>query len=153
MFKKLGLSLIALSFVVSAQARIPQNLRIVPGSEMIVNQTREAIEDLQEIHQISFQSGMLVYFATALEEIGSDKALAANAELIAALSQLAGKEVDEDSADMMAFSETHQLYFSPAVMAFLEGEIPGSVQKGKEFGDAVRKFVGTAKALIAQANK
>ena len=103
MFKKLGLSLIALSFVVSAQARIPQNLRIVPGSEMIVNQTREAIEDLQEIHQISFQSGMLVYFATALEEIGSDKALAANAELIAALSQLAGKEVDEDSADMMAF--------------------------------------------------
>ncbi len=60
----------------SAEARIPQNLRIVPGSELVVSQTLESAHDLAKIHQISFQAALLVHFVGGLQRMESDKSLA-----------------------------------------------------------------------------
>lgn len=153
MIKGFGLSIVLLLSVSFAEARIPRNLRIVPGSELIVNQTREAIEDLTAVHQISFQSAMLVFFVSKMEEIATPKSLGRVEELVVALENIAGQEMDESSDEMMAYSMEHQLYFAQAVASYLVEVIPGSAQKEEAFGKAIRKFVSEAKAVISESEQ
>lgn len=153
MIKGFGLSIVLLLSVSFAEARIPRNLRIVPGSELIVNQTREAIEDLTAVHQISFQSAMLVFFVSKMEEIATPKSLGLVEELVVALENIAGQEMDESSDEMMAYSMEHQLYFAQAVASYLVEVIPGSAQKEEAFGKAIRKFVSEAKAVISESEQ
>ncbi|MCB9083589.1 MAG: hypothetical protein H6624_04560 [Bdellovibrionaceae bacterium] len=153
MIKVFGLVLVLLLSVSFAEARIPRNLRIVPGSELIINQTREAIEDLTAVHQISFQSAMLVYFVSKMEEVATPQSIGLVEEMVSALEAIAGQEVDESSDEVMAYSMEHQLYFAQAVASYLVEVIPVSAQKEEAFGNAVRKFVSGAKAVVSQSEK
>ncbi|MBK8204485.1 MAG: hypothetical protein IPK68_20010 [Bdellovibrionales bacterium] len=141
----------------AAEARIPQNLRIVPGSELVVNQTIEAAHDLAEIHRISFQAALLVYFVGGLQRMGSDRALATGKEsiekLIVGLESMRGNQGGEDAQDLEKYSVEHEIYYDEARVAFLVDGIPGNAQSGDSFAALVRQFIADAKSLIEQQDK
>lgn len=141
----------------SAEARIPQNLRIVPGSELVVSQTIASVHDLARIHQISFQAALLVYFVGGLQRMESDKALEAGREsiekLIKGLESMRKNLGGEDTEDLDQYSGDHIIYFEEALVAFLVDGIPGDVQSKDPFAALVRQFVAEAKALIDQQDK
>jgi hypothetical protein len=141
----------------AAEARIPQNLRIVPGSELVVNQTIEAAHDLAKIHQISFQAALLVYFVSNLQRMGSDKALATGKEsiekLIVGLESMRENQGGEYTQDLEKYSIEHEIYYDEARVAFLVDGIPGNLQSGDSFAVLVRQFVSEARSLIDQQDK
>jgi hypothetical protein len=141
----------------AAEARIPQNLRIVPGSELVVNQTIEAAHDLAEIHRISFQAALLVHFVSDLQTMGSDRRLEAGKELIekliVGLESMRANQGAEYVEDLEKYSVDHEIYYDEAIVAFLVDGIPGDVQSGDFFAALVRQFVADAKSLIEQQDK
>lgn len=140
-----------------AEARIPQNLRIVPGSELVVNQTLESATDLAKIHQISFQAALIVHFVSSLQKTDSPSPLEAGRKLIekliVGLESISGNQGGDREQDLERYSAEHVIYYDEARVAFLVDGIPSDIQSKDSFAFLIRQFISESKSLIEQRDK
>ena len=112
-------------FSFSSFGRIPGNLRIVPGSQLVINQDLESIEAIEKISNINFQAAVLVYYANKLIEFTNEQKQGALAikTLIKDLETIAQIAPGMDSSEVLDFGSFHGLDLESAYLAFLVDKI------------------------------